>query len=96
MFPFSPQQASPIAANMQALVSVTKRYAAGLQQIAELNVQTVKTVLKKALPSESGFGRECRRYPEVTKDADRRNPGESGRLYPAFFVDRPCNGSRIS
>jgi phasin family protein len=48
MFSFSSQQASPIAANMQVLVSVTKRYAAGLQQLAELNVQTVKTVFEES------------------------------------------------
>ena len=57
MFSFSSQQASPIAANMQVLVSVTKRYATGLQQLAELNVQTVKTAFEESASSvlESGF-----------------------------------------
>ena len=45
MFPYSPQQAVAAAtANLQILVNVTKRYASGLQQLAELNLQTVKTV----------------------------------------------------
>ena len=33
------------AAGFQVLVNVAKRYATGLQQLAELNVQTAKTVL---------------------------------------------------
>ena len=45
MFPYSPQQAVATAtANFQIFVNVTKRYASGLQQLAELNLQTVKTV----------------------------------------------------
>ncbi|MGA7813436.1 TIGR01841 family phasin [Caballeronia sp.] len=48
MFPFYPQQSSTMAAgNLQMFVNVTKRYAGGLQQLAELNVQTVKTVFEE-------------------------------------------------
>ena len=49
MFPFYPQHSSTIAAaNLQMFVNVTKRYAGGLQQLADLNVQTVKTVLEES------------------------------------------------
>ncbi|WP_159462940.1 TIGR01841 family phasin [Caballeronia telluris] len=49
MFPYSPQQASSVAAaNLQSFVNVTKRFASGLQQLAELNVQTVKTVFEES------------------------------------------------
>jgi phasin family protein len=49
MFPFLPQQASLFGtANLQTLLNVTKRYASGLQQLAELNTQTVKTVFEES------------------------------------------------
>jgi phasin family protein len=45
MFSYFPQQASSIAnANLQILMNITQRYARGIQQLAELNVQTVKTL----------------------------------------------------
>lgn len=48
MFPFFPQYSSSLAAaNLQILVNVTKRYSGGIQQLAELNVQTAKTVLEE-------------------------------------------------
>jgi phasin family protein len=49
MFPFFPQQVSSFAtANLHTLMKVTQRYASGLQQLAELNVQTVKTVVEES------------------------------------------------
>jgi phasin family protein len=48
MFPFYSQHASSIArANLQALLSMSGRYASSLQQLTELNVQTVKTVIEE-------------------------------------------------
>ncbi|KDR38092.1 TIGR01841 family phasin [Caballeronia glathei] len=49
MFPYFPQQASSFAnANLQILMNVTERYARGVQQLAELNVQTVKTLWEES------------------------------------------------
>jgi phasin family protein len=48
MFPNYSQHASSIArANLQALLNMSGRYASGLQQLTELNVQTVKTVIEE-------------------------------------------------
>ncbi|TCK32709.1 phasin family protein [Paraburkholderia sp. BL8N3] len=49
MFPYLPQQASSFAnANLQILMNVTERYVRGVQQLAELNVQTVKTLWEES------------------------------------------------
>jgi len=49
MFPSFPNQTFAFpAANVQVLVNITKRYVGGLQQLAELNVQTVKTVFEES------------------------------------------------
>ena len=49
MFPSFPNQTFAFpAANVQVLVNITKRYVSGLQQLAELNVQTVKTVFEES------------------------------------------------
>ncbi|SAL87644.1 phasin family protein [Caballeronia arvi] len=49
MLPFIPQQASSIAnANLQIMANVTQRYAHGIQQLAELNLQTVKTLWEES------------------------------------------------
>lgn len=49
MFPKFPQQASALpTAGFQVFINVTKRYTSGLQQLAELNVQTVKTVFEES------------------------------------------------
>ena len=48
MFPFfTKQSSSVVTANLQMFVNVTKRYAGGLRQLGELNVQTVKTVFEE-------------------------------------------------
>lgn len=48
MFPYYSQHASSIArANLQALLSMSGRCASSLQQLTELNVQTVKTVIEE-------------------------------------------------
>ncbi|BAN26698.1 TIGR01841 family phasin [Caballeronia insecticola] len=48
MFPFFSQQTTSIpATGLQTFVNVSKRYASGLQQIADLNVQTIKTVFEE-------------------------------------------------
>jgi phasin family protein len=48
MFPYSSQHASSIArANFQALLNMSGRCASSLQQLTELNVQTVKTVIEE-------------------------------------------------
>ncbi len=44
---FANQAFSFPAANLQVLVNVSKRYVSGLQQLAELNVQTVKAVFEE-------------------------------------------------
>ncbi|MFM0521272.1 MULTISPECIES: TIGR01841 family phasin [Caballeronia] len=50
MFPssFANQTFVYPAASLQVLVNVAKRYASGLQQLAELNVQTAKTVFEES------------------------------------------------
>jgi phasin family protein len=48
MFPYYSEHASSIArANLQALLNISGRYTSGLQQLTELNVQTVKTVIEE-------------------------------------------------
>jgi phasin family protein len=48
MFPYSSQHASSIArANLQAFLNMSGRCASSLQQLTELNVQTVKTVIEE-------------------------------------------------
>ena len=49
MLPFIPQQASQIAnANLQIMANATQRYAHGIQQLAELNLQTVRTLWEES------------------------------------------------
>lgn len=49
MFPYLPQQAASFGtANLHTLLKVTQCYARGLQQLAELNTQTVKTVFEES------------------------------------------------
>ncbi|KXU82835.1 hypothetical protein CR51_42535 [Caballeronia megalochromosomata] len=49
MFPSFTQQTFLFpSTGVQVLVNVAKRYASGLQQLAELNVQTVKTVFEES------------------------------------------------
>jgi phasin family protein len=48
MFPYYSEHASSITrANLQALLNISGRCASGLQQLTELNVQTVKTVVEE-------------------------------------------------
>ncbi|BAO94014.1 TIGR01841 family phasin [Caballeronia insecticola] len=76
MFPFSPQQVSSLAAaNFQSYVSATKRLASGLQQLAELNVQTVKTV----------FGEGA----SVLKAGTTANPGDLLSWQSTLFAEIP-------
>lgn len=49
MFPYSAQPFSSIAkANFAAFLSVSGRFASGVQQLTELNIQTVKTVIDES------------------------------------------------
>ena len=49
MFPYSAQPFSSIAkANLAAFLSVSGRFASGVQQLTELNIQTVKTVIDES------------------------------------------------
>ncbi|MFM0140527.1 TIGR01841 family phasin [Caballeronia grimmiae] len=48
MFPSFQSSAPEAAAQLEAFFGITKRYAMGLQQITDLNVQTVKAVLKES------------------------------------------------
>lgn len=76
MFPYSPQQPLVVAtANFQILVNVTKRYASGLQQLAELNLQTVKTVFAENT--------------SVLKAGSSAKPGEFLRSQSALFPAIP-------
>jgi phasin family protein len=76
MFPFIPQQSSSLAtANLQILVNMTKRYAGGLQQLAELNVQTVKTVFEENT--------------SVLKARDAAKPGEFLTWQSTLFAEFP-------
>jgi phasin family protein len=76
MFPFVPQQSSSLAtANLQILVNMTKRYAGGLQQLAELNVQTVKTVFEENT--------------SVLKARDGAKPGEFLTWQSTMFAEFP-------
>lgn len=76
MFPYFPQQASSFASsNLQTLVNVTKRYASGLQQISELNVQTVKTVFEESTT--------------VMKAGSSAKPGELLNWHSTWFAELP-------
>ena len=79
MLPFIPQQASSFAnANLQIMMNVTQRYARGIQQLAELNVQTVRTLWEEgstvakagttARPTEF-FGWESMLFAELPEKA---------------------------
>jgi len=49
MFPYSTQPFSSIArANFAAFLNVSGRFASGIQQLTELNIQTVKTVIEES------------------------------------------------
>lgn len=76
MFPYSPEQASSFAAaNFQSFVTATRRLASGLQQLAELNVQTVKTV----------FGEST----SVLKAGSNANPGDFLSWQSTLFAGIP-------
>jgi len=76
MFPYFPQQSSSVVtANLQTLVNVTKRYASGLQQLAELNVQTVKTVFEEST--------------SVLKAGSSAKPGEFLSWQSTLFAEIP-------
>ena len=76
MFPYFPQQSSSVVtANLQTLVNVTKRYASGLQQLAELNVQKVKTVFEEST--------------SVLKAGSSAKPGEFLSWQSTLFAEIP-------
>ncbi len=76
MFPFYPQHSSTIAAaNLQMFVNVSKRYAGGLQELTELNVQTVKTVLEEST--------------SVLSAGDSAKPGEFLTWESTLFAEFP-------
>jgi len=83
MFPSFPQQASSGAAsNYQLFVNVSKRYASGLQQLAELNVQTIKTVMEEST--------------SVLKAGTVVKPGEFLSLQPKLLAALPEKAAAYS